>query len=113
MIHKGYGFSGGRKRPMEVFIWNKNKKPVGFVVQEKEPEELLLAAIVPQYRGKGYGREMLDYFIANHMASKEIVCARCYQESKTMTNYLLNRGFKIKQKSPSGNLFLVADYRTS
>lgn len=111
MIHKGYGFSGGQKRLMEVFIWNKNKKPIGFVVSAKDPEELLLTAISPQHRGKGYGREMLDSFITNYIAKKEMVCARCYQESKIMRNYLLSRGFKIMDKSSSGNTFLIANYK--
>ncbi|HDJ1438109.1 TPA: GNAT family N-acetyltransferase [Serratia rubidaea] len=110
MVLKGCGYSQGYKRRMEAFIWNKNETPIGFVVIAQQPDELLLAAISPEYRGKGYGREMLDTFLIDYIARKRMVWARCYPASKIMKDYLLRRGFEIYNTSKSGDLILRARY---
>ncbi|CAE1141657.1 GNAT family N-acetyltransferase [Serratia sp. Tan611] len=97
----------------EVYIWEKLNLPIGFVILAWDPLggwELRMAAISSEYRGKGYGREMLDNFLSKFMKDKETLYARCYWESKVMLGYLKRRGFK-QLSADKTSTFLTNDYR--
>lgn len=63
--------------------------------------EALSVSIKKEYRGLGYGRKIIEWFI-NETPRTANLYARCLVNSEIMCNLLLNKGFSVLSESQSG-----------
>lgn len=81
-------------------------KRVGFLLISSGPgnkgNELWMASVDPEYRGKGHGKTMMLYVINQFSGKNLILFARCAPKSEVMYQLLTNNGFKLFETGPEG-----------
>lgn len=79
-------------------IYENKGKRAGFVLmsagEEDKGNELWMASIKPNLRGKGFGKKMIQGVLEQFKGRNLMLFARCAQESKAMFNLLSKNGFK-------------------
>lgn len=101
---------GKRIRPngLEAYglIYEHDSKSAGFVIMSAGPEnkgnELLMASIRPDIRGKKHGKRMLTNILNQFKGKKVMLLARCAPESEIMYQFLLKNGFKHIETGKTG-----------
>ena len=90
---------------VHVWIAREKRTPVGFIElseQERKAVKMALLGIRPAYAGRGMGRYLLSFGIAQAWgmgAERVRVETRTYDGERALNNYL-QRGFKIKKRRP-------------
>ena len=67
--------------------------------------ELHLLSILPEYRGKGLGMQVVKDILINTQAPE--IYARCYAKSAAMVHILTKAGFKITNTNVQGTQTLT------
>lgn len=80
----------------QAMVFEDNQQKVGFVVMSEIYDgygnEIYMFIVDRDYRGKGYGRQMLDEIIRRWHPTSAIQ-ARCHKQSGQMTSMLKKSGF--------------------
>lgn len=91
-----------RKRINGLFasaiVYDVDEVPVGFVLMSagegNKGNELWMAAIHPEHRGRGHGTRMIRGVLDQFKGRNLILLARCAPASETMYRILLKSGFQ-------------------
>lgn len=79
-------------------IYEYQNEPIGFVLmsagEENKGNELWMAAIHPDFRGKGHGKKMIQGILEQFKRRNLMLFARCAPESERMFQLLLKNGFR-------------------
>lgn len=94
-----------------ALIWEKINQRIGFVVMSAldgdKDNEMWLAAVAPQYRGKGEGKKMVNTVLDQFRGRQALLTARCAPESEAMFHILTSNGFELDATMPKGTRGLV------
>ena len=81
-----------------AIIYEHQGKPIGFVIMssvyENNGNELYMASIVPDFRGKGFGKKMINEITKQFEGKNIALIARCNKYSESMYQILLKLGFE-------------------
>ena len=85
-----------RDLPAQLLVWEKDGAVAGFVVNSAilptAGNELLMLAVLPEFRGQGEGSKMESELLA-YLHPRVDVFARCPPGAKLYADMLLRRGF--------------------
>lgn len=81
----------------EALIYEHKGRSVGFIImsagENNKGNELWMAAIHPDHRGKGHGKAMITWVLDQFEGKNHLLFARCAPESEIMYQLLLSHGF--------------------
>ena len=95
----------------QAIIYEEDEQRVGFVIlSELEPNkggnEMYIMAVDKEFRGKGYGRKILDDIIQRIVPHANLF-VRCKPDSTVMYQMLIKRGFQHFETDEEGTQFLA------
>lgn len=97
----------------QPLIKQHDQKPVGFLIMSAGPgnkgNEFWMASIAHQFRGKGYGRAMIEELINPFRGKNKVLFARCSPESEIMFQLLKKLGFRHVETGKAGTRMLLVE----
>ena len=105
-----YLLAKGRRRDEDLraqaIIIEDDGNRIGFAIMSEMYEgdggnELYILAVAPEYRGRGYGAQILDELLDRWLPHAEVF-AQCLPASETMYQMLLKRGFSHVKTTDDG-----------
>jgi RimJ/RimL family protein N-acetyltransferase len=87
-------------------IYEHQGKPIGFVIMssidKNKGNEIYMASIEYAFRGKGFGKKMLNEITKQVEGKNLVLLARCNEYSESMYQILLKLGFEHIQTGKEG-----------
>ena len=95
-----------KNRIAYAIIYEYKNKPIGFVIissiDGRDGNELYMASISPEYRGKGFGKKMIKGITEQFEGKNLAFLARCNLNSEGMYQILLKSGFEHMDTGEEG-----------
>lgn len=83
---------------------------IGFIMYKDRGDYIAISDffVNPRTRGKGIGRQLMDYVVKKKFKNKRIEL-RCLKDNKTAYNFYLKYGFKVIRED-KGRMYKIDDY---